>query len=311
MSNYPFKFHLLEGELFYNYPLARHTSWRVGGQADCCYRPKDLSDLLNFLKQLPADEPLTWLGLGSNVLVRDGGVRGTVILTVNRLNALEKLANGEIRVEAGVTCAKLAKFCVSAGYESGTFFAGIPGTVGGALAMNAGAYGGETWSQVMRVDIATRDGRLETREPALFTPSYRHVALAPNEYFVAGYFRFPPGDSLRAKTSVSELLKKRNAAQPIGTYSCGSVFRNPVGDYAARLVESVGLKGFMLGEAQVSEKHANFILNTGQARAADIEALIELVKQRVYAQCGVMLMPEVRIIGMEKAIHSSCEKACE
>lgn len=290
-------FENLQGELFYDYPLARHTSWRVGGNAECCYRPKNLQDLVNFLKQLPSDEPLTWLGLGSNVLIRDGGVAGTVILTVNRLSDMALVEPQLLRVEAGVTCAKLAKFCVTQGYEAGAFFAGIPGTIGGALAMNAGAYGGETWAYIVRVDTVDRFGQVHTRYPLEFSPRYRHVQLPKDEYFVAGYFAFPSGDALQAKERVSALLKKRNESQPIGTYSCGSVFRNPTGDYAARLVEQVGLKGYSLGDAQVSQKHANFILNTGKASAADIEALIQYVAARVQQQCGIELIPEVRILG--------------
>ena len=153
----------LRGELFKNHDLARYTSWRIGGPADTFYRPADLVDLQNFLKQLPKDEPLTFLGLGSNILVRDKGVRGTVVLTLSRLSELKLISETQVYVQAGVTCAKLAKFCVDYGFENGAFFAGIPGTVGGALAMNAGAFGGETWRQVERVDLLTRFGEIKTK----------------------------------------------------------------------------------------------------------------------------------------------------
>jgi UDP-N-acetylmuramate dehydrogenase len=298
-------FENLQGELNFDYPLARHTSWRVGGNAECCYRPKNLHDLATFLKQVPAQEPLTWLGLGSNVLIRDGGLEGTVILTVNRLSEMDLVDRHLVRAEAGVTCAKLAKFCVTQGYESGAFFAGIPGTVGGALAMNAGAYGGETWTYVVKVETIDRFGNTHVRYPVEFSPRYRHVQIPKDEYFVAGYFDFPVGDAIQAKELVSALLKKRNASQPIGSYSCGSVFRNPAGDYAARLVEQVGLKGFCMGDAQVSLKHANFILNIGKARAADIEALIQYVAAQVQQQCGIELIPEVRILGRPAADQSA------
>lgn len=293
-------FENLQGELLLDYPLARHTSWRVGGNAARCYRPKNLQDLANFLKQLPSNEPLTWLGLGSNVLIRDGGIDGTVILTVNRLNQLTLVGKQQVRAEAGVTCAKLAKFCVAHGFEEGAFFAGIPGTVGGALAMNAGAFGGETWAHVDRVETMDHFGDIHTRLPFDFEVGYRHVVVPEREYFVSGYFSFEPGDLLQTKENVSALLKKRNETQPIGSYSCGSVFRNPEGNFAARLVEAVGLKGYTVGEAQVSDKHANFILNTGKASAADIERLIYYVAEQVRQKHGIELIPEVRILGRSK-----------
>lgn len=290
-------FENLQGELLLDYPLSRHTSWRAGGAAERCYRPKDLQDLAGFLRQLPMDEPLCWLGLGSNVLIRDAGILGTVILTLNRLNQLTLIDKNVVRVEAGVTCAKLAKFCVAAGFEDGAFFAGIPGTVGGALAMNAGAFGGETWCAVQKVETINRLGEIKTRLPSDFCVKYREVLMPPQEYFVAGHFCFKPGDPMQAKKNITALLKKRNATQPIGTYSCGSVFRNPQGNFAARLIESAGLKGYAQGEVQVSDKHANFILNKGKATATEIENFIHYVATRVWEQHGIKLIPEVHIIG--------------
>ncbi len=296
------QFKNLQGELKSDYPLARHTSWRVGGQAEFCYRPANLADLENFLAQIPQDMPLTWLGLGSNVLIRDAGIKGVVILTLNRLNDITLLEENLLRVEAGVTGAKLAKFCVRNGFESGVFFAGIPGTVGGALAMNAGAFKGETWAQVEAVEVIDRFGKRQKRLPKEFDINYRQVLGQKDEYFAAGYFRFEKGDSACAQQDLRLLLQKRNSAQPIGTYSCGSVFRNPAGDFAARLVEQTGLKGYRIGQAEVSEKHANFILNTGDARAADIENLIHYVADQVWQHQGVKLVPEVHILG-EKCIQ--------
>src|SRR3990167_10260987 len=159
------QFKQLRGKLYFNHSLARYTSWRVGGRAECFYRPADLLDLQHFLAQLPDHEPITWLGLGSNVLIRDGGIAGTVILTLHGLNQIGLVEPHIIRAEAGVTCAKLAKFCVKAGFENGAFFAGIPGTVGGALAMNAGAFGGETWQQVQQVETINRQGKITQRMP--------------------------------------------------------------------------------------------------------------------------------------------------
>lgn len=297
------KFNHLRGDLFYDHNLARYNSWRVGGNADRFYRPADLTDLKNFLDQLPRYEPLTWLGLGSNVLIRDGGIAGTVILTLNRLKEM-KLFNKKaekivIRAEAGVTCAKLARFCMSHRLEGGAFFAGIPGTVGGALAMNAGAFGSETWRYVVCVETINRCGEVYERIPDEFKIQYRQIEGLNNQFFVAGYFCFNQGDAVNVEKAINVLLKKRSAVQPIGTYSCGSVFRNPPGNYAARLIESAGLKKARIGNAEISEKHANFILNKGDAKAADIERLIYHVVNRVYEFHGVRLIKEVHIVGRD------------
>lgn len=293
-------FENLQGELITDHNLARYTSWRVGGNAERFFCPYDLADLQNFLVQLPATEPLTWLGLGSNVLVRDGGVEGTVILTLNRLKEINAMDENTVRAEAGVTCAKLSKFCIKSGFEEGAFFAGIPGTVGGALAMNAGAFGGETWRHVVAVETIDHHGKIHVRQPNEFKVGYRQVEGLGDEYFVAGHFQFEIGDSKRAKETINRLLKQRNETQPIGKYSCGSVFRNPEGDYAARLIESAGLKGTSIGDAEVSSKHANFILNKGNATAADIESLINYIAQKVHQQKGVELIREVHVIGKNK-----------
>lgn len=287
----------LKGELIENHLLARYTSWRIGGPADHFYRPADLTDLQLFLKQLPEKEPLTWLGLGSNVLVRDKGVRGTVVLTLNRLSEMALLDDNTIRVEAGVTCAKLSKFCVQQGFEEGAFFAGIPGTVGGALAMNAGAFGGETWRHIKNVEVLNRVGEIQLKTKADFNVQYRQVDGLNGDYFIAGVFQFKKGDGEKAKSSIKTLLKKRGDAQPIGEYSCGSVFRNPKNDYAARLIEAAGLKGWREGNAKVSEKHANFILNLGKATSADVEKLMQTIQQTVYDKFNIKLIPEVHIIG--------------
>lgn len=287
----------LRGTLRQNESLARYTSWHVGGVAKQTYRPANLADLAEFLQHLPRDEKLTWLGLGSNVLIRDGGIAGTVILTQGHLNQLEKADDGIIRAEAGVTCAKMAKLCAQFGFAAGTFFCGVPGTMGGALAMNASAFGGETWRHVVAVDTINRKGEIKKRLPEEFKISYREVIRPAEEWFVAGYFSFPVGDMIAATASIKELLHKRSVTQPIGEFSCGSVFRNPTNDFAGRLIETCGLKGFRIGGAWVSEKHANFIINGGQATAADVENLIQHVQQTVAEKHGVKLIPEVHIIG--------------
>jgi len=285
------------GKLLLNEPLARYTSWRVGGCADKLYIPAGVDDLSAFLQSLDANEAVYFIGLGSNLLVRDGGVRGTVVLMHNVLTAL-KMDGGLVYAEAGVTCAKLAKFCARESKQGAEFFAGIPGTVGGALAMNAGCYGSETWNVVKRVVTINRRGELNTREASAFTPSYRHIGMpVADEWFVAAWLELASGDAHESTQKIKGLLAKRLASQPLNLPSAGSTFRNPAGDYAARLVEASGLKGYTIGGAQVSEKHANFIVNVGGANALDIELLIKHMRETVMEKFGIELQQEVRVIG--------------
>lgn len=285
------------GSLLLNEPLARYTSWRVGGPADRLYIPAGLEDLRSFLAGLDLDEPLVFIGLGSNLLVRDAGVRGTVVLMHAALNGL-RLEAGQVFAEAGVTCAKLAKFAARQHLHGAEFMAGIPGTVGGALAMNAGCHGGETWDVVQQVLTLDRQGQLHIRERKEFETAYRHVAMpVADEWFVGAWFNLVAGEASEAEFRIKQLLAKRLATQPLNLPNAGSVFRNPEGDHAARLIEASGLKGYRMGGAQVSEKHANFIVNSGEAKAAEIEALIAHVRDTVQAQQGVTLQQEVRIIG--------------
>ena len=297
----PVRFTGLRGRLARHAPLAKHTSWRAGGPADTLYVPADRDDLAEFLRQLPAAEPLTVLGLGSNTLVRDGGVRGTVVVMHNP-GAVLAIADGLVYADATVAGPKLARFAANHDCADAEFLAGVPGTVGGALAMNAGCYGGETWNYVARVEVLTRDGSFVVRTPDAYAIGYRSVrradGSAPDGVFTAAWFRFPPGDAAKARARIKELLARRIASQPLAMPNAGSVFRNPPGDHAARLIEACGLKGYAIGGARVSEMHANFIVNPrGQGRAADIEALIGHVRATVRAQTGVDLEPEVRIMG--------------
>lgn len=291
---------ILRGVIKDHEPMARHTSWRTGGPADRYYEPADLADLCEFLQQTPASEPVMFVGLGSNLLVRDGGIRGTVIMTSGLLNEITLLEPGLVRVEAGVACAKVARFCARQGLVGVEFLAGIPGTMGGALAMNAGAFGGETWPHVVAVETIDRGGARHQRMPEEYDISYRHVRGPAGEWFVAAHLRLQPGDTEASTAHIKSLLEKRSATQPIGLPSCGSVFRNPPGDHAARLIEVSGLKGTRIGGAIVSEKHANFIINTGTATAADIEALIEKVAAEVEQRHGIRLVKEVHIVGEAK-----------
>jgi len=290
----------LRGELRLNEPMSEHTSWRVGGPAERFYLPADLDDLLSFLRQLDSDEPLFWLGLGSNLLVRDGGIQGTVICTRNRLKGLRALSEDRIYAEAGVPCGHIAKFCSERRLDGAEFLAGIPGTLGGALAMNAGAFGGETWPLVERVTTVDRHGALFQRSSADYKVGYRSVLGPEGEWFVSAELRLERNDDGAGREKIKALLARRNETQPTHLPSCGSVFRNPAGDYSARLIEASGLKGHRLGGACVSEKHANFIINTGAATAADIESLIFHVRDEVLRQQGRELIPEVRIVGMAK-----------
>jgi UDP-N-acetylmuramate dehydrogenase len=279
--------------------MARHTSWRAGGAAERTYAPADLDDLAAFLRALPDSEPVHMTGLGSNLLVRDGGLRGTVIFTHWALRELRLAGTGRVYADAGVASPKVARFSAMSELAGAEFLAGIPGTVGGALAMNAGCYGGETWSIVESVSTIDRGGQVRMRTPGDYEVAYRHVRLkdGPEEWFVGATFRLPPGSAAESRAKITELLKRRIATQPLGEPNAGSVFRNPGGDYAARLIEACGLKGRSIGGAEISRKHANFIVNLGNARAADIEALIQLAERSVKEKFGVVLEREVRIVG--------------
>ena len=292
----------LRGTLRLNEPMNQHVSWRAGGVAARAYVPADSADLAAFLATLPRQEPVCLVGLGSNLLVRDGGYRGTVVL-MHTSHGVLRLEGEWVFAEAGVASPKVARFAATHALEGAEFLAGVPGTVGGALAMNAGCYGSETWDTVAKVLTVSRTGTLYERTPADFDIGYRHVGLrgaklGEDEWFLAGWFRFHAGDDRRARARIRELLSQRTATQPLNLPNAGSVFRNPPGDHAARLIEACGLKGFTIGAARISEKHANFIVNPeGRGRAADIEALIEHARSTVKARFGIELVAEVRIIG--------------
>jgi UDP-N-acetylmuramate dehydrogenase len=277
--------------------MSRHTSWHAGGPAELYFSPRDRADLASFLRALPSGTAIHWIGLGSNLLVRDGGVRGVVIASQSAFDRLERRSESSIYCEAGVPCARIARQCVKWGLGQAEFFAGIPGTLGGALAMNAGAFGGETWNHVINVETIDRSGNEHRRDAGEFRAHYRRIeGLSGEEWFVSAQLRFErkPGVT---DAAVRSLLEQRKATQPIGEWSCGSVFTNPPGDHAARLIEAAGLKGYRLGDASVSHKHANFIINHGHATAGELEQLIEHVRNTVESIHGVRLHPEVRVIG--------------
>ncbi len=289
----------LRGTASHDVPMRKYTSWRAGGTADRMYQPADMEDLLAFLRSVPDGEPLYAVGLGSNLLVRDGGLRGTVLMLHGTLSGLHLELDGSVYAEAGVPGAKLARFAATHNLCGAEFFVGIPGTLGGMLAMNAGCYGSETWERVLRVQTVNRKGEVHVRTTADYEIGYRHVALreANEEWFGAAWLQFTKRDGEAARQEIKALLNKRIATQPLNLPNAGSVFRNPPGDHAARLIQECGLKGKQIGGAQVSEKHANFIVNTGAATAADIENLINEVQEVVRQKTGIKLHPEVRIIG--------------
>jgi UDP-N-acetylmuramate dehydrogenase len=284
------------GELRCDEPMSRHTSWRAGGKADLFFIPASVEDLQGFLRDLDAQTPVFWLGIGSNLLVRDGGLRGVVVSATGILKDLERVERYLVRAGSGVPCTRLARQCIRWGLGPSEFFAGIPGTVGGALTMNAGAHGGETWERVDSVRTIDRAGEIHRRSPAEYSVGYRSVTGPPDEWFLEATFRFEPGVEA-SMDAMKEMLERRKATQPLGLPSCGSVFRNPPDDHAARLIEAAGLKGHRIGGAEVSPKHANFIINTGDATATDIEALIDHVRHTVKERHGVDLQHEVRIVG--------------
>lgn len=292
----------MQTRLHLNESMADHVSWRAGGRARRAYVPRDLADLSLFLRALPADEPICFVGLGSNLLVRDGGYYGTVILMHDKRG--EMSLQGElVYAQAGVASPKLARFAAMHGFAGAEFLAGIPGTVGGALAMNAGCYGHETWQHVARVQVIRRDGAIVERTPRDYEIAYRHVrareaVVGEDEWFSAAWFAFDRGESQASRERIKYLLAQRVATQPLNLHNAGSVFRNPPGDHAARLIEACGLKGYAIGGARISEKHANFIVNPGgKACAADIENLIAHAREVVQREHGITLQAEVRIIG--------------
>ncbi len=287
----------LRGLTLSNESLAKYTSWRVGGNAERMYIPADRQDLQQFISGLAVDEPVFWLGLGSNLLIRDGGIRGTVINVRGKVKQMKLLDDTRVYVECGVPSAHVARFCSEHGLSGVEFLAGIPGTMGGALKMNAGAFGGETWNRVESVEMMPVGGKVTQKNADKFEVGYRTVKGVGNDCFLAVILKLSSNTNQAGQAKIKKLLAQRAATQPTNQPSCGSVFRNPANDFAARLIEATGLKGYSIGGAEVSQKHANFIVNTGNATAADIEQLIEYVQSEVASKQGVELHTEVCVIG--------------
>ncbi len=270
--------------------MSKHCSFRAGGLAQDFFTPNTLDELSDFLKN--NHKPILMLGLGSNLLVRDRGFDGVVI----KLKAFNQLVvnNGLIHADAGVSLAKLSRFCEAKNLNGGEFLSAIPGSIGGALAMNAGAFGTEIWSLVESVTTIHPSGVIRNRAPADFDIAYRHVVNKNfDEYFIRAKFKFNQTQKLN---NIKALLEKRRQSQPIGEANCGSVFKNPRPQFAATLIEKSNLKGVCIGGACVSNKHANFIINRDQASASDIEKLIAHIQQTVKSKFGIALETEVKII---------------
>jgi UDP-N-acetylmuramate dehydrogenase len=277
--------------------LQDFNSWKVGGRAEQFLICDEKEILASLMRRKKIKLPITFVGLGSNLLVRDGGIKGTVIVMHGGLRKIND-DKGLIYSEAGVSCSKLSKFSAKKGLADSAFFSGIPGTIGGALAMNAGCYGSETWDYVSKVLIINLNGDQVERNKSDFDISYRQVINKnKDEFFLAAWFKFPKGNKEQSEKRIKELLAHRKETQPLNWPTAGSTFRNPKGNFAARLIEDCGLKGYKIGGAQVSEKHANFIINLGNASALDIEKVITYIQKVVFEQKKIQLLREIRIIG--------------
>lgn len=282
-------------QYLFNEPLSNYTSWKVGGPADILFTPKNRDDLSQFIKT-SHDKPITWLGNGTNVLVRDRGIRGVVISTRKSINKINMEGKNSCRVETGASCMDLALFAEKNQLGPAAFFSGIPGSVGGALTMNAGSFGHETWEFVETVEVIDEAGVIHHLDPREFKLSYRSVEFPFPLWFVSCLMQFPESGTT-TKSELKAMRDQRIKTQPLNEDTCGSVFKNPKPDHAGDLIERAGLKGYRIGGCSISIKHANFIINEGGAISADIEELIKHVQNIVKAKFDVDLETEVRIIG--------------
>ena len=281
-----------------NESLSRHTSWKVGGPADVFFIPDNRQDLSQFLSENEGNS-VTWLGNGTNVLVRDGGIRGVVISTKKSINKINMEAKNSCRVEVGASCMDLALFAEKNQLGPAAFFSGIPGSIGGALTMNAGSFGMETWDLVKEVEVINEKGDISFIEKESFDIAYRTVTFPFRLWFLSCSM-FLSSDEETTKDNLIELRNQRIKTQPLSQDTCGSVFKNPPGNFAGALIEGSGLKGFKIGSASISEQHANFIVNEGGATARDIENLINHTRQVVKKNYDIDLQLEVRIMGEKK-----------
>lgn len=289
---------IVKGKILVNEPLAKYSTFKIGGPADIYIEPVNVDELINLVRYLKDKEiDFVIIGNASNVLISDEGFRGTVINLEFGLNFI-RIEDEYVIAGAGVKLSKFVDFCIENGFRGVEMLAGIPGTLGGAIIMNAGAYSGEISDYLVDVDVI-REFKLVRLKKDECGFGYRTSNLA-NDIVVQGRFKFPKGDVEEMKRKRREILIKRNQAQPVNYPNVGSIFKNPPGDFAGRLIEQAGLKGVQIGGAQVSEKHANFIINKGNATAKDVLELIKLVKSRVYEKFGVKLELEIKLIGFKE-----------
>lgn len=288
----------LRGRMTANEPLKPLTWFRVGGPAQVMVVPADEADLAYLLERLPADMPVTMLGLGSNLIVRDGGVPGVVIRLGRGFSEITVEEGARIRAGTGVPDVKVARAAQDAGIAGLAFFRGIPGSVGGALRMNGGAYGGETKDVLVEARGVDRQGRVHVLTNADMHFTYRHCGVADDVIFTSALFQGTPGDPAEIAAAMEKITESREATQPIKSRTGGSTFKNPPGRKAWQLVDAAGCRGLVVGDAQVSELHCNFLINRGNATAADIETLGETVRRRVKETSGVELDWEIKRIGV-------------
>jgi UDP-N-acetylmuramate dehydrogenase len=288
----------VRGKLVRGEALAPYTWFRVGGAAEALFLPADVDDLAQFLAALPASIPVTVLGVGSNVIVRDGGVPGVVVRLAGRGFGTVSAEGTRVRAGAGALDAQVARAAAKAGIAGLEFYVGVPGSIGGALVMNAGCYGRETKDVLVEATALTRDGKRATLSNAEFGFTYRRNAAPEGLIFVEALFEGTQAEPAEVEARMAEITAKREAAQPIREKTGGSTFKNPPDDSAWKVVERAGMRGHRVGGAQVSEKHSNFLINTGDATAADIEGLGEAVRAAAKEKCGVDLHWEIKRIGV-------------
>ena len=288
---------MLRGRLRENVSLKDYNTWKVGGKAEYFYEPFNLEDLRLFFELLE-NTPIILLGNGSNVLIRDGGIDGCVICLKKTLNNYS-YKNEEYIFEAGLSCMKMAQITARENYTGLEFLCGIPGSLGGALAMNAGCYGGNIWDHVLTVSLINNNGEIIKKNKNDFIVGYRNTNLEENNFFISAVFKLKKNKLENSLDKIKEFLQDRRSKQPTGLLSCGSVFKNPHNMYAAKLIESIGLKGYKIGGAYISEKHANFIISDKLTKSSDIEKLINFTKKEVFKKKEVVLETEVKFIGNE------------
>ncbi len=278
-------------------PMEKHTSFRIGGPAEVMAFPKNAEELSKILKVSKLlDCNVRILGAGTNILAPDAGIPGMVICLKDAMDGMESLPNDRIRVAAGVTMARAAMFAAGLGLSGMEFAHGIPGTVGGGVYMNAGAYGGEICQVCESVDVMDMDGNIQTIPGGEMGFSYRHSRLEDEDGIVlSAVFALSQKPESEIREKMQELIGKRRASQPLDKPSAGSAFKRPVGGYAAALIDQAGLKGYRVGDAAISEKHAGFAVNLGRATAADVQELLRQVSDKVFENSGIRIEPEVRI----------------